>query len=183
MKATSNRLFAIIAAGVFALGISATWGAKAPISAENRKKEASNIVTGEVVSVTSKIQKSTIEKAKGIHRDKIFSIKVKVEKIAKGKGIKKGDEILVVAWKAHTRIPPLPGLQGHGSIPKEGDAATFYLKGIRKLFEPLMPNGIDIDNQAKKKVEQDGADQPATAGESKAEGEEKPKTESDGRSQ
>jgi|GEM_PF-407060 len=155
MKAVSNKLFAIIAAGVFALGIGAVWAAKAPISAENKEKEASNIVAGKVVSVTSKIQKSTIEKAKGAHRDKISSIKVMVETIAKGKGIKKGDVILVVAWKPHTRIPPLPGLQGHESIPKVGDAATFYLKSKGELFEPLMPNGIDIDSQAKKKGEQD----------------------------
>ena len=126
------------------LGASPGWGAKAPLSADNLKKEATHIVSGKVVSVTSKIQKSTIERSKGIRRDKVFVIKVEVENVTKGGGIKAGEEVTIVAWKPHTRVPSVPGLQGHESIPEKGDAATFYLTARKGVLEPLLPNGIDI---------------------------------------
>ena len=50
----------------------------------------------------------------------------------------------------------------------------------RKRLEKRPSGDGDIEQSS---PQQDGADQPATAVESKAEGEEKPKTESDGRSQ
>lgn len=102
-------------------------------------------MSGTVVEVTSKTQKSTVEKAAGIHRDRVFSITIQVVTVLKGTGIKAGAQIQVEAWQPSKRIPPLPGLQGHESIPKKGDTATFYLKGEKgKPFKPLLPNGISI---------------------------------------
>ncbi len=123
---------------------SSSWGAKAPISDEEREKQATHIVVGRVLAVTSKIQKSTIETAKGIHRDKVYTMTVAVETKTKGKKVKAGDRITIVAWKAHRRIPPLPGFQGHESIPKAGEVAVFFLTKNGEVFEPLMPNGIEI---------------------------------------
>lgn len=118
--------------------------AKAPNPKEKLKNQASLIVTGEVLAVTSKVEKSKIETAKGMHRDKIYSIKVRVKEISKGKEVKAGDEILVLAWQPHTRFPPVAGWQGHESIPKKGETATFYLKKDGKNYAPLMPNGIVV---------------------------------------
>jgi hypothetical protein len=106
-------------------------------------KKADHVVTGEILEVTSKVQKPEVEKAKGHHRDRVFTITVKIRKIDKGRGLKVGQEIEVIAWNPHTRIPPLPGPQGHGTIPAKGDSATFYLyAGDGKRFKPLLPNGI-----------------------------------------
>ena len=79
------------------------------------------------------------------HRDRIFTIRIKVEKVSKGSGVKVGNEIEILAWQPVTRIPPIPGPQAHTSIPKKGNNATFYLnaKG-RNQFEPLIPNGIEL---------------------------------------
>ena len=119
--------------------------AVAPLSPAELKKQASHVVTGSVVEVTSKTRKSQVERAIGIHRDLIHTIRIKVEKVSKGDGVKVGSEIEIVAWQPSTRIPPLPGHQGHGSIPQKGDKATFYLRAKgEKQFEPLLPNGIEL---------------------------------------
>ena len=135
---------AILAFAALLLLASPCRAAKAPISKEKLKNEASLIVTGEVLTVTSKVEKSKIETAKGMHRDKIYSIKVRVKKISKSKDVKVGDEILVLAWQPHTRFPPVAGWQGHETIPKKGETATFYLKKDGKTYAPLMPNGIAV---------------------------------------
>ena len=147
MNATSNlggRVSALAAALVSVATIPAL-AAVAPLSPAELKKQASDVVTGSVVEVTSKTQKSEIEKAKGIHHDRIYTIRIKVEAVTKGAGVKVGSEIEVLAWRPSTRIPPLPGPQGHGSIPQKGDKATFYLQAKgKKQFEPLLPNGIEL---------------------------------------
>ncbi len=144
-RSRHDQLVALLIAALLLLGVPACLAAKAPISDAERKKQASHIVTGEVVSVTSKVQKSTIETGQGMHRDKVFSIRVRVKEISKGKDLESGDEILVLAWQPHTRVPPLPGLQGHTTIPKKGARATFYLKKDGQSYAPLLPNGIDVE--------------------------------------
>ncbi len=147
MNATSNlggRVSALAAALVSVATIPAL-AAVAPLSPAELKKQASDVVTGSVVEVTSKTQKSEIEKAKGIHHDRIYTIRIKVEAVTKGAGVKVGSEIEVLAWRPSTRIPPLPGPQGHESIPQKGDKAVFYLRAKgKKQFEPLLPNGIEL---------------------------------------
>ena len=86
--------------------------ALAPKSAETLEKNAVHIVTGRVVKVSSKNEKAVAEKSLGIHRDKVYTIKLKVESISKGKGIKQGDEIELKTWKADVRIPPLSRSSG-----------------------------------------------------------------------
>ncbi|MDF1789726.1 MAG: hypothetical protein P1U82_27945 [Verrucomicrobiales bacterium] len=147
MNTTSNlgRLVSALVAALVSIATFSALAAVAPLSPAELKKQAIHIVTGSVVEVTSKTQKSEIEKAKGIHRDRIYTIKIKVETVSKGVGVKVGSEIEVLAWRPSTRIPPLPGPQGHGSIPQKGDKATFYLQAKgKKQFEPLLPNGIEL---------------------------------------
>lgn len=135
------RRVSVLAFLMFSLCAS-VWAAKKPASKEELIKEATHIITAKVVEVTSKIERSKFEKGAG-NRDEVFSIRVKVESPAKGKDIKLGDEILVIAWKAHTRIGAAKvAWQGHDPISKKGQVATFYLKKDGKKFEPIMPNGI-----------------------------------------
>ena len=136
--------------GVFFLGEIHLLASKAPLSQEQLDEQSELIVTGRVVAIESKVQKSKIERALGIHRDRVYSIKLEMVSLHKsppleqGKGLK---ELLVVeAWRPVTRIPPLPGAQGHESIPKKGDLVKMYLKWNKNkaLWESLLPNGIKL---------------------------------------
>ena len=55
------------------------WAAKAPVSKKELEKEASHIVIGKILEVTSKIENSKIEKGAG-NKDKVFSIRVQVKR-------------------------------------------------------------------------------------------------------
>ena len=137
---------------VFVLGVVDLQAAKVPMSQKELEKESNHIVSGKVISVTVKVQKSKIERALGLHRDKVYTIKLKVASVLKGAGVKVGQGILIEAWQPSTRIPPLPGLQGHEPIPKKGDAVNMYLLKSKKVkaYQPLLPNGIEITKKAKK---------------------------------
>ena len=137
---------------VFVLGIVDLQAAKVPMSQKELEKEANHIVWGKVISVTAKVQKSKTERALGLHRDKVYTIKLKVASVSKGTGVKVGQEILIEAWQPSTRIPPVPGLQGHEPIPEKGDTVKMYLLKNKKAkaYEPLLPNGIEITKKAKK---------------------------------
>lgn len=122
-----------------------TLAAKAPCSPEELEKEATHIVNGEVVEVTSKSQKFEVERAWGIHRDRLFTITVRLSDVVKGADVQVGEQMEVEVWRPSRRIPPLPGLQGHDPIPKKGDTVTLYLKGKNgNAFTPVLPNGIVI---------------------------------------
>jgi hypothetical protein len=119
------------------------WTALAPHSPEELKARASHIVTGAVVSISSKTQKSKVERGFGIKRDRIFTIGLKVASVTKGADVKAGQVIQVEAWQPSTRIPPLPGPQGHEGIPKVGDTVIMYLlQDASAGFVPVLPNGI-----------------------------------------
>ena len=124
--------------------------ALAPLDQKQLQAQSELIVTGRVVAVKSRVQKSRVERAFGIHRDKVFTLTIKVAFISKGTGVKVDQEIPLVAWQPSTRIPPLPGPQGHVSIPGKGDTVTMYLKWnkAKKVWAPLLPNGIEIKKQA-----------------------------------
>ena len=147
-------LLTILLCGGFFLGETQLIAAIAPLSQKQLDEQSELIVTGRVLAIESKVQKSKIERALGIHRDRIYSIKLgliplqKSPPLEQGKGLK---ELLVVeAWRPVTRIPPLPGLQGHESIPKKGDLVKMYLKWNKNgaHWEPLLPNGIEITKKA-----------------------------------
>ena len=145
-------LSAGLACGVLALATPELQAAKAPLTKEQLKKEARHIVSGTVFAISSKTERSKHERAFGIHRDRIYTIKLKVTTVLKGAGLKQTQEITIEAWQPSTRIPPLPGLQGHQPVPAKGDTVTMYLlkQKTRNEYEPLIPNGIDIQKKAKK---------------------------------
>ena len=137
---------------VFALGTVDLQAAKVPMSQKELEKESSHIISGKVISVTTKVQKSKVERALGLHRDRVYTIKLKVTSVSKGTGVKVGQGILIGAWQPSTRIPPVPGLQGHEPIPRQGDEVKMYLLKNKKekAYKPLLPNGIEIIKKAKK---------------------------------
>ncbi len=137
---------------VFALGTVILQAAKVPMSPKELEKKSSHIVSGKVISVTTKVQKSKVERALGLHRDRVYTIKLKVTSVLKGSGVKVDQEILIEAWQPSTRIPPLPGLQGHESVPRQGDEVKMHLLKNKKekAYQPLLPNGIEIIKKAKK---------------------------------
>ncbi len=124
---------------VFALGTVGLQAAKVPMSQKELEKESSHIVSGKVISVTTKVQKSKIERSLGLHRDKVYTIKLRVESVSKGAGVKVGQEILIEAWQPSTRIPPVPGLQGHEPVSGKGDMVKMYLLKNKKekAYQPL----------------------------------------------
>ena len=143
-----HRILVTLACGFLALGAVDVWAAKAPLSLKELKKKASHIISGKVVEVTSENQKSRIETGIGIHRDRVYAIVLQVKKISKGTGVKADEKIAIEAWQPALRIPPLPGLQGHESIPKKGDRVTVYLEGKKgKVYLPILPNGIVIEKK------------------------------------
>ena len=147
----ASIMFSCLVGGVVALGTLDVQAAKAPMSQDALEKESNLIVTGEVVSMTSKVQRSKYERSFGIHRDRVYTIKLKVTSISKGTGVKRKQEIVVEAWKPSIRFPALPGLQGHVPLPGKGDTVKMYLLRDEqsKMCKPLLPNGIDIKKKAK----------------------------------
>ena len=145
MTAKPSRMILTLLGGFLALGAVGVWAAKVPLSPEELEMAATHVISGKVAEVTSVDRKSEVERALGIHVDRVFTIKLKVNAIRKGTGVRAGDEVEVEAWQPVRRIPPLPGLQGHGSIPNKGDTVTVYVKGRKgKAYEPILPNGIVI---------------------------------------
>jgi hypothetical protein len=140
------KTIALIAASLFLLASSHSHAAKAPLNKEKLETQATHIVRGKVLDVTTKVEKSKIETDPGVYKDTIYTITVQVEEVSKGDEAKKGGKITVLAWQPHTREPNPPGSQGHEFIPKKGDTATFYLTGGGKEpFEPITPNGVAVE--------------------------------------
>ena len=150
-----RRQLTTLILATLALGAVDLQAAVAPLGQKQREKQSELIVTGKVVAVGSRVQKSRVERSFGIHRDRVYTLTIKVADIAKGtKGseLKVGQKIQVLAWQSVVRIPRLPGPQGHGSIPGRGATVTMYLKWnmAEKVWEPLLPNGIEIKKEAKR---------------------------------
>ena len=68
----------ILLCGVFFMGEIQLLAAIAPLSHKQLDEQSELIVTGRVVAVESKVQKSRIERAVGIHRDRIYGIKLEL---------------------------------------------------------------------------------------------------------
>ena len=115
-------------------------------------EEATHVVRGKVVALTSTTQKSKVERGLLIARDRIFKITLKLTAVDKGTGIKEGDQLTFEAWQPSTRFPAMPGPQGHQPVPDKGDIVKTYLLYDKKTkaYHPFMPNGIEILQQAKK---------------------------------
>ena len=143
-------LLTMLLCGAFFMGEILLFAAIAPLSQKQLDEQSELIVTGRVVAVESKVQKSKIERTLGIHRARIYSIKLELVNFHKippfEQDLRLKEFIVVEAWRPATRIPPLPGPQGHESIPGKGDEVKMYLKWNKAtvLWQPLLPNGIKV---------------------------------------
>ena len=146
MKNGSNTLFATFLVGLLALSALDAPAAVAPLPPEAMMEEATHVVEGKVIALSSKTQKSRVERDLLIARDRIFKITVKVTDLEKGKGLEQGNELTFEAWQPSIRFPPLPGPQGHQPVPAKGDLVKVYLlyNEKSKTYHPFMPNGISI---------------------------------------
>ena len=113
--------------------------------------EATHVVRGKVIALSSKTQKSKVERSLLIARDRIFMISLEVTTFEKGKDVKEGDKLIFEAWQPSTRVPAMPGPQGHQPVPGKGDLVKAYLlfNEKTKTYHPFMPNGIKILKKAK----------------------------------
>ena len=146
MRAILNHIVVATIAGLIVMEASSL-AAVAPLSPENLRKKASHIITGRVLEVKSSIEKSKVERAFGLHRDRVFTITLQASEVSKGKGVKLGEKVVVTAWRPATRIPPMPGPQGHSLIPEKGQVVTVHVASKKGAsFVPFMPNGIRIDD-------------------------------------
>ncbi len=152
MKNKPNTLFAVFLLGSLVLAFFDASAAVPPLPSEEMMEEATHVVQGEVVSLSSKTQKSKVERGLLIARDRIFKITIKVASVEKGKGIKLGEQLVFEAWQPSTRIPAMPGPQGHQPVPGKGDLVKTYLLYNKKTktYHPFMPNGIQVLREAKK---------------------------------
>ncbi len=124
------------------------FAAKAPLSEKELMSQADLIVVGDVKHVRSVTQKSNNETGFGYHRDRVFTITLEISTVVKGNRGQEGKSIKFEAWQPRYRVPPVPGLQGHGSIPARGDRLTCYLiKNKAGVLEPLLPNGLALLGQ------------------------------------
>ena len=146
MKNGSNTLFATFLVGLLALSALDAPAAVAPLPPEAMMEEATHVVEGKVIALSSKTQKSRVERDLLIARDRIFKLTVKVTDLEKGKGLEQGNELTFEAWQPSIRFPPLPGPQGHQPVPAKGDLVKVYLlyNEKSKTYHPFMPNGISI---------------------------------------
>ena len=55
----------------------------APLSQDKLKKQSELIIVGKVIGLETKVQKSKIEQSFGIHRDRIYNLKIEIERIHK----------------------------------------------------------------------------------------------------
>ena len=152
MTNKTKPLSAACLVGLLALAAFDASAAVAPHPPEEMMEEATHVVRGEVVALTSKTQKSKVERGLLIARDRIFKITLKLTAVDKGTGIKEGDQLTFEAWQPSTRFPAMPGPQGHQPVPDKGDIVKTYLLYDKKTktYHPFMPNGIEILQQAKK---------------------------------
>ena len=126
---------------------SAVFGAIAPMSPKDLEKTSDLIITGKVTGVTSIIKKSKIEKSFGIHRDKVFYIRINVKEILKGKSVFRNQKIVIRIWSPSLRIPPISGPQGYYPITVIGDKIQAHRRQEgEKKYSALLPNGFSIIN-------------------------------------
>ena len=151
MKTSVRSCFTVFLVGLFSLTAFDASAAVAPHSKDSMMEEATHVVRGKVIALSSKTQKSKYEKDLLIARDRIFKITLKVTAVEKGKDIKEGDELFLEAWQPSTRFPPQPGPQGHQPVPDKGDLVKTYLLYNKKtrIYHPFMPNGIEIRRKGK----------------------------------
>ena len=99
--------------GAFFTGETQLFAAIAPLSQKQLDEQSELIVTDQMVAIESKELKSKIERTLGIHRDRIYSIKLELVNFHKvlpfEQDLRSKEFIVVEAWRPATRILPCWG--------------------------------------------------------------------------
>ena len=90
-----HHITAATIAGLMAMGASSS-AAVAPLSPEDLRKGSTHIIKGRVLEVKSRTEKSQFEGAFGLHRDRVFAIRLQVMKVSKGKGVTPGEKVCLL---------------------------------------------------------------------------------------
>jgi hypothetical protein len=132
------RLFPTTAVVTLVLGAGAV-AAVPPLSAEARKKAATDIVVGKVQNVYT-----TERSERPGWSDRLYAIEVLPTAVEKGTAITPGKLIYARTWSPGKRPPQIVGHQGQNEIPKQGATVRLYLtRGKDGGFDLLTPNGVE----------------------------------------
>jgi hypothetical protein len=130
---------------------SLAWAERVPLSPEDKKAEATHILTGVVKAVYSR-EAETTRYGKGT-LETHYLIEIEVRGVDKGAGIGKGDLVYARCWrlKKHGADGARPGPSGHWAIPQEGEQVRAFL--AKGKYGPtgqgdngwavVYPNGIE----------------------------------------
>jgi hypothetical protein len=106
-----------------------------------KRENADYVVTGTVTAVYS-------QETDGYRN---YVIDIRVDKVEKGAGIKKGELFRAFCYQ---RKPGKGGLKydsrGHTQVPKEGQKVKAFVNRARGLYEGVYPNWFDVLQEEKK---------------------------------
>ena len=106
-----------------------------------KRENADYVVTGTVTAVYS-------QETDGYRN---YIIDIRVEKVEKGAGLKKGELFRAFCYQ---RKPGKGGLKydsrGHTQVPKEGQKVKAFVNRARGLYEGVYPNWFDVLQEEKK---------------------------------
>jgi hypothetical protein len=109
-----------------------------PRSPGDLASSAALIITGTVTDSAHVVE------GKSSNRDDVYTLKVRIDGVEKGKDITPGEILEVRCWKVNSRPDGWAGPGGHGRIPKKDERSRFWLiKRADGKWEPLQPNGIE----------------------------------------
>src|SRR5262249_39307597 len=124
---------------------------KKPLSPDELKAEADEVVTGKVKAVYSREVKSTLYGAGTVETH--YLVEILVQGVEKGDRLKKGKVVHARCWrlKKHGKEGRRPGPGGHFAIPAEGDKVRAHLaREADGGYSVLYPNGFAVANGPKK---------------------------------
>src|SRR5205823_2349481 len=100
---------------------------RVPLSPEQKKAEATHIVTGTVKGIYAKDVTTDLYGIGTVETR--YLLEIEVLGVEKGAGVVKGDIVYARCWrlKRHGATGPVPGPSGHFDIPAEGAAVRAYL--------------------------------------------------------
>lgn len=116
--------------------------ARAQRTPEQLLEESTHVVTGKVTKINITTKPSSSEGLGSF--DYAIHCEFVVEKVEKGEGLSKGDEITVRCWrrKALFALAQNAGLFGHRPIPEPGQTVKVYLREKESVYRPVYPNGF-----------------------------------------
>jgi hypothetical protein len=109
-----------------------------PVKADRpvqKRSRADYVLTGLVTAVYS-------HDTKGYRQ---FIVEVRVEKVQKGAGLKKGDLFRAFCYQRKEGVNGLEfDTAGHKTVPTEGQRVTIYVNHARGLNEGVYPDWVDV---------------------------------------